>query len=160
MLIDGINLAPGSVFENVAIAHGDSYPAEADVGELFFRSDLGQLHIYNGAWEPVSRSTSTTTSFFPGTVAPIVGTARWYAGKPLTLTSVFLSVSSAPTTPITIDVKRSGQSLFPDAKPTISPGNFTSAMAGMGATMAATDYLTIDVLTGDGSDLTVRFEYK
>lgn len=48
MLIDGVQLAPGSTFANVTIDSGTSFPSDADEGELYFRSDLDTLHYYNG----------------------------------------------------------------------------------------------------------------
>lgn len=110
-------------------------------------------------WGAAPASNSITTSFFPGTVQPLVGTIRWYPGKAVTMKSVFLSVSGAPTADIIIDVKKSGVSIFPGAKPVITAGNFKSVITALNTAMLDTDYLTVDIISGNGSDLSVRFEY-
>jgi hypothetical protein len=110
---------------------------------------------------PVASVTnSITTSFFPGTIAPMVGTIRWYPSKQATIKSVFMFVSNPPTTPIVIDVKKSGVSIFGGQKPTITVANYTSTLMEFEVSMQPTDYLTVDILSGNGSDLNVRFEYQ
>jgi hypothetical protein len=55
MLLDGLILVEGSTASNLVIASGSSFPSSADLGELFYRSDLSQLSIYNGStWTNVS----------------------------------------------------------------------------------------------------------
>lgn len=48
MLYDGLQLFEGSVIKNPTVASGTEYPGNATVGELFCRSDLGELHVYTG----------------------------------------------------------------------------------------------------------------
>ena len=103
---------------------------------------------------------SITSSFFPGAISPLAGTIRWYPGKPAHLKSVFLSVSTAPTTTLMIDVKKTGESIFTGNKPTIDASNFISPIIELDVQMLATDYLTVDILSGNGTDLVVRFEYQ
>ncbi len=55
MLLDGLILVEGSTASNLVIASGSNFPSSADLGELFYRSDLSQLSIYNGStWTNVS----------------------------------------------------------------------------------------------------------
>ncbi len=60
MLFDGIQLGTGTDISNAVIDSGTSFPSTPDVGELFFRTDLSALHVYNGTqWEQVGQSSST-----------------------------------------------------------------------------------------------------
>jgi hypothetical protein len=49
MLIDGLNVVEGSVVSNLTVASGTSFPANATAGELYFRTDLNALHVYNNS---------------------------------------------------------------------------------------------------------------
>jgi hypothetical protein len=54
MLFDSIQLVEGSAVTNLVIASGTSYPSLPDLGELFFRTDLDSLQIYDGTgWQQV-----------------------------------------------------------------------------------------------------------
>jgi len=51
MILDSITLIDGSTVDNLTIASGTVDPAADTAGELFFRTDLGKLRVYNGsAW--------------------------------------------------------------------------------------------------------------
>lgn len=61
MLVDGIRLIEGSNAENLVIDTGTSFPASPDQGELFYRSDLTTLYVYNAStWTPAAGSSSYT----------------------------------------------------------------------------------------------------
>jgi phage-related tail fiber protein len=51
MLMYGVTVAEGSEISNLTVATGTAFPANPSIGELFFRTDLNALHIYNNsAW--------------------------------------------------------------------------------------------------------------
>lgn len=59
MLTDGLNLFEGSQIQNAAVASGTSFPPTPDIGELFYRTDLGAMHVYNGTiWDQVGLTSS------------------------------------------------------------------------------------------------------
>lgn len=59
MLTDGIRLFEGSEVVNASIAKGTVFPDNPNEGELFYRTDLQALHVYNGAsWVQVGLSSS------------------------------------------------------------------------------------------------------
>jgi hypothetical protein len=59
MLYDGLHLTEGSVITNASIATGTTFPATPDAGELYFRTDLDALHVYNGTiWVQIGSSSS------------------------------------------------------------------------------------------------------
>lgn len=49
MLIDRPQITETSYLSNAVIDSGVAYPSAPDIGELFFRTDLGQLRVYNGS---------------------------------------------------------------------------------------------------------------
>lgn len=54
MLYDGISISEGGSIINASIASGTSFPANPNVGELFYRTDEPNdgMHVYDGAgWE-------------------------------------------------------------------------------------------------------------
>lgn len=54
MIFDGISLTEGTAISNASIASGTAFPSNANAGELFYRTDLESLHVYNGsAWAEV-----------------------------------------------------------------------------------------------------------
>lgn len=54
MLIDRPSVREGSRIVNAVVASGTVDPATADVGELFYRTDLGQLRTFGGlGWQEV-----------------------------------------------------------------------------------------------------------
>jgi hypothetical protein len=65
MRIDGIQLSQGSSISNLVVASGTSFPAQADAGELFYRTDsdvtMRGMYCYIGtAWDRISSTASTT----------------------------------------------------------------------------------------------------
>ena len=110
-------------------------------------------------WVPMPNAMQVTTSFFPGAIAAMTGTVRWYSGRAVTLKSVFMSISSAPTQNVSIDVKKNGLTIFSGNAPTIIAGQNTSAIVPLDIAMTSADYLTVDILAGNGSDMSVRIEY-
>jgi hypothetical protein len=49
MLIDRPQITETSYLSNAVIDSGTADPTSPDIGELFFRTDLGQLRVYNGS---------------------------------------------------------------------------------------------------------------
>jgi hypothetical protein len=70
MLIDGLNLIGGSEITNLTVASGTSFPMSPSQGELFFRSDLGKLHIFDGVtWQASDTDVLAGDSVFSGDVS-------------------------------------------------------------------------------------------
>jgi hypothetical protein len=54
MLYDGLELTEGTSITNAAVAKGTAFPSNPSEGELFYRTDLDLLHVYDGAaWAEV-----------------------------------------------------------------------------------------------------------
>jgi hypothetical protein len=98
-----------------------------------------------------------------GPVATVTGTYRWYndTGRTLNISALRVSAGVAPTGgPLTVAAKKNGLA-FPTTPltATIAAASNTGVTAGAGQSLAAGDYLTIDVTlvgtTVTGSNLTV-----
>ena len=50
MFSDGLKLVEGSSIINAVVAGDTSFPSIPSFGELFYRTDISALYIYNGAW--------------------------------------------------------------------------------------------------------------
>ena len=64
MLIDGLNLVEGSVLQNLTIASGTSFPANASLSELFYRTDADNkgLYVYTDSWRKLSLAAEAAQS--------------------------------------------------------------------------------------------------
>lgn len=59
MLLDRPQIVEGSVIVNATVPYGASDPVNPNVGELFYRTDLGQLRAYgNSGWETITTGSS------------------------------------------------------------------------------------------------------
>ena len=84
---------------------------------------------------------------FTGTVAPVVGAARWYPYVDSIATEFYASIEQAPTSKVTLQLKKNG---FPIGSPIdITAGNFKSNVITLSEGLLITDYLTVDVTHGN-----------
>lgn len=164
MLIDGLNLTDTSNIENAIVASGASFPVGA-IGEMFYRTDTSLLYVYDGAsWNPAAPAASSSayiSASFPGAIGPLDSKARWSPPRTITLTNVAFNIDTpASSAPIVLDIKKNGTTIFAGAKPTLGIGVSKSDVAIADIQILTTDYITLDILSGDGSDMTVRIDYN
>lgn len=130
-----VRIGEGGEITNAVIDSGTSDPSAApNVGELFYRTDLNQLRVYNGtSWVNVAPVSGT------GTVTSVALT-----------TPSFLTVSGSPvTTAGTIDVGLANQTantVF--AGPTSGLGAVPSFRSLVAADIPALNYVTSVAATG------------
>ena len=71
MLFDGIRLAEGSSVSNMTIDSGTAFPADASLGELFYRTDENRMYMFNSTkWKMVRVESGTA---FPTSPSPDIG---------------------------------------------------------------------------------------
>lgn len=99
------------------------------------------------------------TATLPGALSPFTGKPRWRPRANIVIKAVYLDIATPPTVTLVVDVLKNGVSLFPGTKPTLAAGSSSSALTGLNLAVTPADYLTIDLNTGDGSDLTCRIDY-
>lgn len=156
-------VTPLQLATNKIAFHGKQWPVAngAPGTVLQVSADPSKLEWAPVVTAPPVDTMQVTTSMFPGIISSAVGTIRWYPGKAVIVRSIFLSISTAPTYDLSIDVIKTGVSIFGSAaKPTIAATKHKTAIIPLSVTMTADDYLTVDILGGDGADLVVRFEYQ
>lgn len=94
-----------------------------------------------------------------GTVAPAIGTARWYAPAAITFTSVVLYLGTVASTSVVVAIRKNGFVISPSTF-TISASSYKSSATSISLALAVDDYLTVDVVSGsDGADLVVGLIY-
>lgn len=139
-------------------------------GEVGFETDTNRVKIGDGItpWNTLDYISGIS----PGEMSPFsVGgvlsatayTMRLYVNEAQTITSVRASVGTAPTgSSIIIDVFKNGTTLFTGGtdRPTIAIGGFTDVGVPAVTSLAANDYLTVEIVqvgsTIAGADLVVQ----
>lgn len=108
------------------------------------------------------------TFTYQGAVATATGTSRQYVAGTYIIDAVYAGINTSPTGAALIaDVKKNGASIFGNAanRPTIAVnGHYAMAGSITATSLAAGDYLTVDVVqvgsSVAGSDLTVTVRLK
>lgn len=164
MLIDGFNLTDTSKIENAIVASGTSFPAGA-IGELFYRTDTNTIFVYDGAsWNPTAPTPAEPgfyiSASFPGAIGPLDSKARWSPPRTIALTNVSFNIDTpASSAAIVLDIKKNGTSVFTGTKPTLGIGVSKADVSVPNISILTSDYITLDILSGNGSDMTVRIDY-
>jgi hypothetical protein len=156
MLFDGIELIDSSTAVNLTIDNGPNFPSGTK-GELFFKDGVG-LFVFDGAtWVRVQGQTAANcvTGNFPGDVKQVAGTARFYPRDVIAVTSISAWLSSNATTDVVATVRKNGNVV---TNITIKAGDSMTKIAA-NFSVLTTDYLTMDVVSGVGKDLTIRLDY-
>lgn len=92
-----------------------------------------------------------------GTLVPTTGTVRWYPNSTINITSGYLTVGTSSPTDIVlrININNSIVGTF-----TLPANSFRSTTQTLSLTMLPTDYMTADLLTTGGENLTLTLEYN
>jgi len=100
MLIDRPQITESSSIINAVVQSGTSNPANPSIGELFFRTDLGVLQVYNGtAWSDVS-GTAVSSHIADGSLHLTTSQNSLLDGLAPTLTAAELNYVDGVTSPI------------------------------------------------------------
>lgn len=85
--------------------------------------------------------------------------ARWYPETNITLAEVYFSLGTAPTTSVSIDLRKNGVSVFSGAVPTASAGQYLSTAINLTSSATSADYFTVSVAGTSGSYLVASIVY-
>lgn len=97
---------------------------------------------------------------FAGILIPTVGNMRWKPRSDITVTNVKMTVGSAPSTALVIDILKNGTSIFDGTSfPTIPVGQLESLDFSVNAQVLSADYITVNITSGNGQNLNVRIDY-
>jgi len=92
-----------------------------------------------------------------GILVPTTGTARWYPTTLTTITSGFLSIGILSTSDVTLQIKINTAIV---GSVTLTANSYKSSTQSFNLTMSPTDYMTADLLTTGGENLTLTLEYN
>lgn len=146
-----------------------SAPASPVVGQFYWDTATGLLRVWNGAaWVSATSDIEVVVFAFSGTLSVRAGKSRVYLEHAYRVESIRAAVDGAPAgAAVLADVNANGTTIFGTQanRPTITAGANTGlAGAASGASLAAGQYLTVDVdqvgSTAPGSDLTVTIRLR
>lgn len=152
---------PGATVAPVAAIYATtaSLPASVATGTLAFVTAVSRLFIYNGtAWINTAPATKNffyilQTGSFTG---PITGNVNYSPTRTITLSSIEASIAQAESANIVFSVMKNGTTL---QSFTLLAGD-TSLESDFGNNLITTaDIVTMDIVSGSGQDLAVRFIY-
>lgn len=98
----------------------------------------------------------TVTLYQEGDLEPTTGSIRWYNPSDLTITKIIARLSNSSTDTVTIRIKKSNTIVE-----TVNfSANQTKTIKTTNISMTTDDFLTVDVVTTGGSNLSVEFTYN
>lgn len=92
---------------------------------------------------------------FPGQTAAQVGTTRYYPRNDITITQIFSFTSGVVTTDVVADVCVNGVV----KQRIIIPAGASIVTTLISIPVRSTDYITINIVSGIGQDLSLRLDY-
>jgi hypothetical protein len=104
--------------------------------------------------------TATPQIFYmilPGTLyTPLTGSSRYYPINNITINTIYYNFSQASTSSVSFSVLVNGTIINTY---TINAGVYNGSITSLTIAVSNTSYVTINVNSGNGSDLTLRFAY-
>jgi hypothetical protein len=98
----------------------------------------------------------SVTGFYPGLNTAQVGTMRRYFASNIAITKITTWVSSVSTSNLTISLKKNG---INTANVTVTANSYIASTALSANLVADTDYITLDISSGSGTDIGIRLDY-
>jgi hypothetical protein len=143
-----------------------SFPASPTNGQSI--NINGKQYVYSSAdrsWTVVTLTAGINTGVNyvsvnqVGAIAsPMIGTNRYYPPVGLTVTNVYASLGTPSNTTFTFIIKKNGVDTGYNFS--FTAGSYTMTPVSVNITVNATDYLTMDITAGTGSDLRVEMKYQ
>ena len=135
-------------------------PLAGAVGSLAYVTQNSTLYLFNGQqW--ISASPGTKNFFYivqAGTFSgPIVGDAAYSPSRSITITSIEATLSQAPAGSVTFSLLKNGVSI---QQFTIPSGQSLLEADVSSNNINTSDTVTMNVVSGSGQDLAVRFIYR
>jgi hypothetical protein len=96
------------------------------------------------------------TGFYPGINTSQTGTIKRYFANNITLVKMTALVSSTSTSNVVIGLKKNNINI---ANVTIAASAYSASTTLSASLIADTDYLTLDIVSGTGTDISVRLDY-
>jgi len=91
-----------------------------------------------------------------GNISASTGTSRYYPPGNVNINNVSASLSTAPTANMTFQICKNGSNV---AAFTISANSYILAKTSANIVLSTSDYLTVNIVSGDGNDLRMDLQY-
>lgn len=133
-------------------------PSDGSYGQVLSTNGNGGLLWITAGTAGPTTATYVKTLNVQGLLSFMTGNARWYPDTSVTLTQAYATVSVPPSSgSAQFVVKKNGVSI---STVSISSGQYKSSLVSLSANLLATDYVTIDVVSGNGaSDAAISILY-
>ena len=145
-----------TIYANVAALPSSNISA----GQLAFVTDVGRLFIYNAAGAWINTAPSTKNFFYllqSGAFSgPITGTVEYVPLSTIVLRSLEASLPTAAAANIVLAVQKNGSLL---QQFTLTAGNTLLEADFTNNSITTSDDITLNIVSGSGTDLAVRFIY-
>lgn len=125
-----------------------------------FAAGSGIVITTNAASDPKSITfktiDKTITLYQEGTLTPTTGLTRWYNPSAISISKITARVAEASANVVTVSIKKSGIT----AETLSFAALGTKITKNVNITMSTDDFLTVDILTAGGQELSVEFTYN
>lgn len=151
--LNGVLLQPDEYAIGAGAIGLNQPAADADQVTVMY----GQRPIGEQIWgEQMRRYTNAT--FVGSTVEPFSGTVRWYPPYRSQLSGMYCAMGVASSNPIVIGINKNGTKI---GELTLPTNSYRSPNIPLLSTIEASDYLTVDIISGSGGEgLVITIEYS
>jgi hypothetical protein len=156
---DGVVVVP-----SVTVVEDPSYlPLVGNkMGDISYTEDSDTIYLWNGTqWRDTKAVVSAAPPVYvnlnmPGSItAPFTGTARYYPGSTIVITTVYANLGAIPSGNFTFVIKKNGVSIGT----TFTMSGVVMTPVSVNVTLTTSDYLTLDITGVNGSDLSIKLKY-
>lgn len=141
-ITDGSNVITGNLNSAIVIAGGNNTSVLLDSGTNTLT---------------INSSPRNKTFNLLGSLIPVIGNARWYPNSNITVISGYLTIGTSSSTDTILNIRINNVIV---GTFTLSANLFRSTTQTLNLTMTSTDYMTADLTTTGGSNLSLFLEYN
>jgi hypothetical protein len=159
LLVTNFGLSPSGYTGS----RGDTGPAGGYTGSAGLAGSVGATGAQGTVGYTGSAGSGGGTSsiqsiagFYPGINTSQTGTLRRYFAGNTTITKITAWVSNTSTSNLTVGLRKNG---INTANITVTANSYTASANISANLIANTDYVTLDIVSGAGTDIGVRLDY-
>lgn len=143
----------------VVYATRDSFPAIGNLGDLSFAQDTGVLYVWEGTiWYNLKRTNAFYLVRAGQFTGPLTGTQLFQPQQTITLHEIRAQVDQPSGASLIFSVMRSGAEVQQFVIPPAAP--FIEAAFTAGVVVGTADEITVDIISGQGTNLSIKFIYS
>lgn len=143
----------------VVYATRNSFPAIGNLGDLSFAQDTGVLYVWEGTiWYNLKRTNAFYLVRAGQFTGPLTGTQLFQPQQTITLHEIRAQVDQPSGASLIFSVVRSGAEVQQFVIPPAAP--FIEAAFTAGVVVGPADEITVDIISGPGTNLSIKFIYS